>query len=441
LLWGYRTLACPSRSTSITTVKTAASEPPSRRNSRPKGILTDKAANLSKPRDAAYKLTDGNGLYLLVNPTGSKLWRWKYRAAGKEKLMALGQYPDVSLLQARAARDAARKQLAADVDPMEQRKAESQARAKAAANSFEAVARLWWNSWKPARSEQHAAQVMRRFEADVFPRIGARPVSAIEAPELVAMMKAIAARDVLDLAKRALQTSSQVFRYAIAHGLATRNPAADIRPSDVLPSRKKKNLARIESKELPDLLRQIDAYQGTPTTRLAMKLMALTFTRTTELIAAKWSEFDLEAAEWRVPAVRMKMKTPHLVPLSEQAVNVLKTLKLITGTRELLFPGERDHEKPMSNNTILKALERMGYKGRMTGHGFRGVASTMLHELGFDHQHIELQLAHQQRDEVSAAYNHALYLEPRAAMMQAWADYLDSCQTGKIIVGNFRKAA
>jgi integrase len=440
LFWGYLILDALQEK-KMTALSSTASKPTNRRVAKPKGALTDKAANLAKPRDAAYKLTDGNGLYLLVNPTGSKLWRWKYRVGGKEKLMALGQYPDVSLLQARAARDAARKQLAADVDPMEQRKADSQSRAKASANSFEAVARLWWASWKPARSVQHAGQVMRRFEADVFPRIGARPVSAIEAPDLVSMLKAIAARGAMDLAKRALQTSSQVFRYAIAHGLASRNPAADIRPSDVLPSRKKKNLARIEGRELPDLLRHIDAYQGAPTTRLAIKLMALTFVRTTELIEAKWSEIDLDAAQWRIPAERMKMKTPHVVPLSEQAVNVMKTLQMITGKRELVFPGERDYAKAMSNNTILKALERMGYKGRMTGHGFRGVASTLLHEMGFDHQHIELQLAHQQRDEVSAAYNHALYLEPRAKMMQSWADYLDFCQTGKVIMANFRHAA
>jgi integrase len=432
----------PNQGNDITANSTAAPDSNSnRRQSKPKGALTDKAASLAKPRTTAYKLTDGNGLYLMVNPTGSKLWRWKYRVAGKEKLMALGAYPDVALAQARDARAAARKQLAADIDPMEQRKADNAAKAKASADSFEAVAHLWWASWKPARSEQHAGQVMRRFKSNVFPYLGKRPVSAIEAPELVTMLKSISQRGAIDLAKRALQTSSQVFRYAIAHGLATRNPAADIRPSDVLPSRKKVNLARIDGKELPDLLRRIDAYQGTPVTRLAMKLMALTFVRTTELIAAKWAEFDLDSAEWRIPAERMKMKTPHIVPLSDQAVNTLRTLALITGHNNLVFPGERDHGKPMSNNTILKALERMGYKGRMTGHGFRGVASTLLHELGFDHQHIELQLAHQQRDEVSAAYNHALYLEPRAKMMQAWGDYLDVTVTGKVIVGQFRKAA
>ena len=395
--------------------------------------LTDTAIKKAKPGDKPVKLSDGKGMYLLVNPTGSKLWRWKYRVLGKEKVMSLGAYPDVSLAQAREGVDKARKILAAGDDPMAIRKAGKVATRTAAENSFETVARLWWAHWKPARSAQHAGQVMRRFEVNVFPHIGSRPVSEIQAPELVTMLKAIEARGVNDLAKRALQTSSQVFRYAIAHGQATRNPATDIKPSDVLASRQKQNLARIDGKELPGLLRHIEAYQGAAITRLAMKLMAMTFVRTTELIGARWSEFDLDAARWDIPAERMKMKTPHIVPLSAQAVNLLKTLQLITGHSVMLFPGERDHEKSMSNNTILKALERMGYKGRMTGHGFRGVASTLLHEMGFDHAHIELQLAHQERDEVSAAYNHATYLKQRAKMMQDWADYLDGCTTGKVL--------
>ena len=395
--------------------------------------LTDTAIKKAKPGIKPVKLSDGKGMYLLVNPAGSKLWRWKYRVLGKEKVMSLGAYPDVSLAQARDGVDKARKILAAGEDPMAIRKADKVATRTAAANSFETVARLWWGHWKPARSEQHAGQVMRRFEANVFPHIGSRPVSEIQAPELVAMLKAIEARGVNDLAKRALQTSSQVFRYAIAHGQATRNPATDIKPSDVLASRQKQNLARIDGKELPGLLRHIEAYQGAAITRLAMKLMAMTFVRTTELIGARWAEFDLEAARWDIPAERMKMKTPHIVPLSAQAVNLLKTLQLITGHSVMLFPGERDHEKSMSNNTILKALDRMGYKGRMTGHGFRGVASTLLHELGFDHAHIELQLAHQERDEVSAAYNHATYLKQRTTMMQDWANYLDSCTIGKVL--------
>jgi integrase len=395
--------------------------------------LTDTAIKKAKPGAKPVKLSDGKGLYLLVNPAGSKLWRWKYRVLGKEKVMALGAYPDVSLAQAREGVDKARKVHAAGDDPMAVRKADKVASRTAAENSFESVARMWWAHWKPARSEQHAGQVMRRFEANVFPRIGSRPVTDIQAPELVAMLKAIEARGVNDLAKRALQTSSQVFRYAIAHGQATRNPATDIKPSDVLASRQKKNLARIDGKDLPELLRHIDAYKGAAMTRMAMKLMAMTFVRTTELIGARWEEFDMDGARWDIPAERMKMKTPHIVPLSTQAVNLLKTLQLITGHSVMLFPGERDHDKCMSNNTILKALERMGYKGRMTGHGFRGVASTLLHEMGFDHAHIELQLAHQERDEVSAAYNHATYLKQRAKMMQHWADYLDACTTGKVL--------
>ncbi len=398
--------------------------------------LTDTAIKKVKPGIKPVKLSDGKGMYLLVNPTGSKLWRWKYRVLGKEKVMSLGSYPDVSLAQAREGLEKARKILAAGNDPMAVRKSDKLATRTAAENSFETVARKWWGHWKPARSEQHAGQVMRRFEANVFQHIGPRPVSEIQAPELVAMLKIIESRGVNDLAKRALQTSSQVFRYAIAHGLATRNPATDIKPGDVLASRQKQNLARIESRELPGLLRHIDAYQGASITRLAMKLMAMTFVRTTELIGARWEELDLASGRWDIPAERMKMKMPHIVPLSAQAVNLLKTLHLITGHSALLFPGERDHEKSMSNNTILKALDRMGYKGRMTGHGFRGVASTLLHEMGYDHAHIELQLAHQERDQVSAAYNHATYLKQRAKLMQDWSDYLESCTTGKVLQFN-----
>jgi integrase len=403
--------------------------------------LTDTEIKKAKPGIKPAKMSDEKGLYLLVNPTGSKLWRWKYRVDGKEKLMALGNYPDVSLAQARDKRDQARKQLAMAVDPMAQKKADNIARKLSQEHSFAAVARDWWAQWKASRSDNHTASVMRRLEADVFPAIGARPVSEIQAPELVAMAKAIAARGALDIAKRALQTSGQVFRYAIAHGKASRNPATDIKPSDVLETRKKQNYARIDGKELPDLLRRIEGYQGAAVTRLAMKLMALTFVRTSELIEAEWREVDLDAAEWRIPAERMKMNMPHIVPLSAQAVEILRTLQLISGHSKLLFPGERDHEKAMSNNTILGALKRMGYQGRMTGHGFRGVASTLLHEMGFDHAHIELQLAHQERNEVSAAYNHATYLAPRRKMMQQWANYLDSCKGGAVIAGKFGKQA
>jgi len=333
----------------------------------------------------------------------------------------------------------ARKLLATGSDPMAQRKADKLAKLSAAENSFQTVALLWWAQWRSAKSPRHADDVQKRLKADVFPAIGKRPVSDIQAPELVAMVKAIAGRGALDIAKRALQTSGQVFRYAIAHGLAQRNPATDIKPADILASRKAGNYARLDAKELPELLRHMEAYQGAPVTRLAMKLMALTFVRTSELIGARWAEFDLEAGRWDIPSERMKMKKPHIVPLSSQAINLLQTLQLVSGHGALLFPGERDHEKPMSNNTILKALERMGYKGRMTGHGYRGIASTVLHETGFNHAHIELQLAHKERDEVSAAYNHATYLSDRAKMMQHWSDYLENCTTGKVL--SFKRKA
>ena len=392
--------------------------------------LTDTEIKRAKSAEKAYSLGDGGGLYLWVKPTGGKLWRWSYRFEGKEKLMSLGKYPDVSLAQARERHAEARKLLATGVDPMAQRKAEKTAEKKAVENSFQSVAEQWLDHWAEGKSPRHVEYTRRRIEMDILPALGARPVAEIEAPELVVMTKAIEDRGARDIAKRALETAGQVFRYAIAHGYARRNPATEIRPRDILKSSRKTNYARVEAKELPALLRAIEVYQGTHVTRLAIKLMALTFVRTGELIGAKWSEFDLEARRWNIPPERMKMRTAHIVPLSTQALQVLDTLQTLSGTSEFLFPGDRNPKKPMSNMTILGALERMGYKGRMTGHGFRGLASTILHEQGYEHDHIELQLAHAARNAVSAAYNHALYLEPRAKMMQEWADFLEQTQRG-----------
>jgi integrase len=397
-------------------------------------MLTDTRVKNAKPQERLYKLADERGLHLSVYQNGSKLWQLRYRCEGKEKTASLGKYPDVSLAEARNKRDQMRKQIANGIDPVQAKRATKEANKLAQVNSFEAVARTWFAGWKTGRSQRHAEYVIRRLEADVFPVIGSRPVSEIQAPELVKMMKAIQNRGALDIAKRCFQMTGQVFRYAIAHGIAQRNPASDIKPGDILPSRRQTNYARVDAKELPTLLRAIEAYQGTPVTRLAIKILALTFVRTGELIGAKWDEFDLQAGQWRIPAERMKMRTEHIAPLSLQAIQVLQILHGITGHSELLFPGERDHGKPMSNNTILKALERMGYKGRMTGHGFRGLASTILHEQGFDHAHIELQLAHQERNAVSAAYNHALYLKQRAKMMQWWANYLDENLAGNVFL-------
>jgi integrase len=384
--------------------------------------LTDTAVKNAKPAEKTIKLFDGNGLYLEVSPSGGKWWRLKYRLGGKEKRLSLGTYPDTSLKAARERRETARALIAQGLDPSEERKATKARQAAAADDSFEVIAREWWKNWATTRTAKHADQVLRRLEADVFPAIGALPVDKIKAPMLLALAKKVEARGANDLARRAYQVAGQVLRYAVGHGFIDHNPAASVRPGDVL-----------KPKVVPELLRRIDAYDGHPRTRLAIQLMALTFVRTSELIGARWDEFDLDAKQWRIPAERMKMKSPHIVPLSKQSLALLQTLKPLCNGN-LLFPGERDHEKPMSNNTILYALYRMGYHSRMTGHGFRGVASTILHELGHRHDLIELQLAHQERNKVSAAYNHATYLPQRTVMMQAWADHLDALRKGGEVI-------
>lgn len=329
----------------------------------------------------------------------------------------------------------ARKVLATGADPMAKRKADKAALTASAANSFQTIAALWLDHWSADKSERHAVTTRRRLEANVYPVLGSRPIGEIEAPELVAMVKGIEARGAGDIAKRALETTGQIFRYAIAHGHAKRNPAADIKPGDILRPTRAVNFARVDAKQLPALLRAIEVYRGKVVTRLAMKLMALTFVRTSELIGARWCEFDIEARRWNIPAERMKMRAQHIVPLATQTVEVLELLRTVTGAAELLFPGDLDPSKPMSNNTILFALKRMGYgPGIMTGHGFRGVASTLLHEMGYNHEHIELQLAHAPRNAVSAAYNWALHLEARAKLMQEWATFLERAQrTGRLV--------
>ncbi len=396
--------------------------------------LTDTEIRRLKLADRPYKLSDSGGLHLLIKPTGGKLWRWKYRFGGAEKLMALGRYPEISLADARERRDAARKRLANGIDPMAERMAEKIAVKAATEHSFEKVAELWHEHWHGNKSVRHAATTKNRLKANVYPVLGARPIAEVEPMELVQLAKGIESRGASDMAKRILQIVGMVFRYAVAHGYSKRNPAAEIRPSDILKPTRKTNMARIDAKDLPALLRAIEVYKGTQLTRLAMKLMALAFVRTSELIGARWEEFDFETKRWSIPAARMKMKTPHIVPLSRQTIEVLELLRTISGDEDLVFPGEQDQTKPMSNMTILKALERMGYKRRMTGHGFRGLASTILHEQDYNHDHIELQLAHVPRNAVSAAYNHALYLEPRAKMMQDWANYLERAMRKKTVV-------
>lgn len=392
--------------------------------------LTDKAVKNAKAGDKPVKLFDGGGMFLLVTPAGQRYWRLKYRVNGKEKLLALGVYPDVSLAVARKKRDQAREKLAAGIDPNEAKREVKRTARIAAASSFEAVAREWFDNQRVGWTETYAEKVIHSLEIDAFPKIGSRPISSIEAPEMLEIIRAIEARGVRETAKRLLQRSRAVFQYAIMTGRCTRNPSADIDAETIL---KKglgvQHMARVKPLEIPQLMRDIAAYPGEPVTRLALELMALTFVRTKEMIRAQWAEFDEAAAEWRVPPERMKMRDPHIVPLSRQSLVVLEQLRQINGDRPHVFYSVHGRA-PISNNTMLFALYRMGYKSRMTGHGFRGLAATMLRELGYSRDVVDRQLAHAERNQVTAAYAHAEYLPERRRMMQHWADHLDKLKAG-----------
>jgi integrase len=367
---------------------------------------------------------DRDGLFLQVNPGGSKLWRWRYKFNGKEKLMALGEYPVQGLADARDLLLAGRKLLASGTDPMAQRK-EDKKQAICGA-TFEKIAKQWWDWWSEGKAPKHADTVWRRLQGDTFPAYGRKPIEAVTAADVRDVMLTINSRGAHDLAKRARETNSQVFRFAIARDLVKRNPAMDFQPGDVLAEVQVRHQPRVDARDLPELLAKVESYTGEEVTRLAAKLMAYTFVRTSELIKAPWTEFNLDGGRWDIPGERMKMGLPHVVPLAPQVVKLLRELHRLTGDGPLLFPGPFDRKHPISTNTVLFALYRMGYRGRMTGHGFRGVASTILHEQGFNHAHIELQLAHVEGDRVAAAYNYAQYLKQRTEMMQWWADYLDA---------------
>lgn len=379
------------------------------------------------------KLHDGDGLYLWVYLDGRKYWRMRYWQAGKEKSLSLGVYPKVTLSNAREKRTEVRKQLDKDLDPSAERKAINLRKKLSAENSFEAVALEWFNKQLHTWVPHHASDVKRRLESNIFPSLGKRPLDQIEAPELLQAIRKIEARGSYDLAHRVLQVCGQIFQYGIATGRCTRNLSTDLRGA--LTPHVKKHQAAVRPEELPDLLRTIAKYDdiGDKQTRLALQLLAQTFVRTNELIGAEWVEFDLDNALWIIPAGRMKMKTEHLVPLSRQALTMLAELKEISGGGRLVFPG-RNRDKPISNNTMLFALYRMGYKGKMTGHGFRAVASTILNETGFNPDVIERQLAHCERNEIRGAYNRAEYLSQRKDMMQHWANYLDAVESGAKVI-------
>lgn len=392
-----------------------------------------------KPSKGVQKFPDGNGLVLFCDLKGALAWRYRYRFAGKEKMLSLGMYPAVNLKQAREKLIQARALVDQGINPSEVRQEKKRQAAIASENSFQAIAMKWHETWAVGKEPSHARRILRRLELNVFKQIGDKPITSITAPMLVAMVKKIESGEnsPLEIAKRAYSTCGQIFRFAVAHGICERNPAADVKISDVVKNKPVVHRKRIDARDLPKLLRDIDSYDlqfgGDELTRLAIQLMTLTFLRTSELIQARWDEIDFKGKEWRIPAKRMKMKDPHIVHLAAQAIGILNRLKEISGGRDLIFPSEKPL-KSMSNNTILFALYRMGYRGRMTGHGFRGLASTILHEQGYPHDHIELQLAHSERNGVSAAYNFATYLPARAKMMQDWANYLDTVRAGANVI-------
>ena len=392
--------------------------------------LTNTAIKNAKGRDKPYKLFDGHGLYLLVNPNGRKGWRLKYRFNGKEKLLSLGPYPDITLAKARERRSEARSLLLDGFDPSLAKRAAKFERLEQGANTFEAIGREWFGKNAPRWSESHTVRSKRLLEKDLYPWLGARPIKEIGAQELLRVIRRIESRGAIDTAHRALQYCGLVFRYAVATGRADRDPSGDLRGA-LPPVRKKHHASIVEPKAVGELLRAIDGYEGHLVTRCALQLAPLVFVRPGELRRAEWSEIDLENAEWRIPAVKMKMESPHIVPLSKQAVALLKEIKPLTDKGTYVFPSVRSKDRPMSENTVNAALRRLGYtKEQMTGHGFRSMASTLLNEQGWHHDAIERQLAHSERNGVRAAYNYAEYLPDRKKMMKKWADYLDELKRG-----------
>ncbi|WOJ16720.1 tyrosine-type recombinase/integrase [Citrobacter koseri] len=396
--------------------------------------LNARQVDAAKPREKAYKLADGAGLYLEVVPSGSRYWRMKYRFNGKEKRMAFGVYPAVSLAQARALRDEAKKKLAEGIDPSFAKKEEKLVRDVQLNNTFQAVA-LEWHGTKVSRwSEGYASDIIEAFNKDIFPYIGQLPVNGIKPLVLLNVLRRMENRGATEKAKKVRQRCSEVFRYAIVTGRAEYNPAADL--TSAMSGHESKHYPFLTVEELPDFFKALTGYTGSPLVVLAARLLILTGVRTGELRGAFWSEFDLEKAVWEIPAERMKMKRPHLVPLSTQALEIVQQLKVISGQYPLVFPGRNDPRKTMSEASINQVFKRIGYTGKVTGHGFRHTMSTILHEEGFNTAWIETQLAHVDKNAIRGTYNHALYLEGRREMMQWYADCIDNISKFNLIIAS-----
>jgi len=403
--------------------------------------LNEMKVRNAKSKEKFYKITDSDGLYLHVTEKGGKLWRFRYRFGGKEKLLALGAYPEIGLLDARQRRDDARRFLANKIDPGAVRKAQKQAKVEDT-ETIEVIAREWHDKFKSKWTEGHAQKILRSLELDVFPWIGTRPIKEIRAPELLTVLRRIESRGVLEGAHRIRGLCSMIFRYAVSTGRAERNPAQDL--IGALPSAKEKHLAAItEPKKVGGLLRAIDTYSGSYIVRLALQLSPLVFTRPGELRHMEWSEVNFDESLWSIPAEKMKMREPHLVPLSRQALKILEEVKKLTGSSKYAFPSGRTFDRPMSNNAILAALRRMGYtKEEMTPHGFRAMARTIIDEvLQVRPDFIEAQLAHRVSDPLGRSYNRTQHLNERRKMMQMWADYLDGLKVGaKVMPFKIREA-
>lgn len=384
--------------------------------------LSNATIRNAKPKEKPYKLADREGLFLLVTPTGGKYWRLKYYFGGKEKLLALGVHPTITLADARTRCSDARRLLATGIDPSQAKQEAKRAVIEEQHNTLESVAREWHKSrlvnWTPGYSKN----TLSRLEMHIFPKLGARPIAAISAQEMLSVMRTIETRGV-DIAHRVLQICNQIFCYAVVTQRANNNPAAALRGA--LSPWVKRPFAYLKPNEVPEFLTRLESYDGSRQTKLALRFLLLTFVRTGELRGAEWSEVDFDKAEWRIPAERMKMREQHIVPLSRQAIAILRELKPLTGQWKHVFPNQHKPIGQMSENTILYALYRMGYHSRATGHGFRSTASTILNEHGFAPDVIERQLAHSERNSVRAAYNHAQYLPERRKMMQWWADFID----------------
>lgn len=405
--------------------------------------LNDKICKNIKSDKKTQKLADGGGLYLEVTPKGSKLWRMKYRFSNKEKKLCIGEYPIITLSEARSQREEAKKLLASGLDPSSVKREIKQERIKEANNTFEVIAREWHKLKTPEWSKVNAKTVIDRLERDVFPEIGKYPIKTITHKILLDLAHAVKERGANELAKRIIQMSVHIFRYAIVTGRADQNIAEDLK--DMIKAKPKGHFAAIEAKDLPNFIADLRNHKAklNRQTYLAVNFMMLTFVRTGEMIDAEWREFDFNEKTWLIPASRMKMKKEHLVPLSHQAVEILKEVREIHNHPIYVFPSRSSRNNTMSNNTILMALRRMGYGGKMTGHGFRALAmSTIMEKLHYRHEVPDAQLAHAKRGDVNRAYDRAKFLSERTKMMQDWADYLDNiAQNGTVIVGKFCKIA